>query len=51
LAHQAVGVLVGAALPWAVRVCEVERDPDLDPERGVIGATLNQTGAFRMRAN
>ena len=37
LAEQAVGVLVGAALPGAVRVAEVDLDqPAVDPELGVL---------------
>ena len=35
LAQQAVGVLVRAALPRAVRVGEVDRGAGLDVERGV----------------
>src|SRR4051812_39030223 len=37
LAEQAVGVLVAAALPWTVRVGEVDLDAGLDGERGVLG--------------
>ena len=36
LAQQAVGVLVGAALPGAVRVGEVDGDAGLDLELGVL---------------
>jgi hypothetical protein len=36
LAQQAVGVLVRAALPGAVRVTEVDLDPSGDPQMGVL---------------
>src|SRR3989304_9150609 len=37
LAEQSVGVLVGATLPWAVRVAEVDLDASVDPELSVLG--------------
>jgi hypothetical protein len=37
LAEQAVGVLVGAALPRAARVTEVDLDAGVDGELGVLG--------------
>ena len=37
LAQEPVGVLVRAALPWAVRVGEVDREAGVDPELGVLG--------------
>src|SRR5215211_7045045 len=37
LAQQAVGVLVGAPLPGAVRVTEVDRQAGVDPQLGVLG--------------
>ena len=37
LAQQAVGVLVGAALPWAVRVGEVDLNAGVDRQLGVLG--------------
>ena len=37
LAEQAVGVLVGAALPWALRVAEVDLQTGIDPQLGVLG--------------
>jgi hypothetical protein len=37
LAQQAVGVLVGTALPGAVRVAEVDRQPGVDTQSGVWG--------------
>src|SRR3982751_4724558 len=36
LAQQAVGVLVRAALPGAVRIAEVDMDPGVDPQMGVL---------------
>src|SRR4051812_22746227 len=36
LAQQAVGILVRAALPGAVRVAEVDMDPGVDPQMGVL---------------
>src|SRR4051795_1595708 len=36
LAQQAVGILVRAALPGAVRVAEVDRDPGVDPQMCVL---------------
>jgi hypothetical protein len=40
LTQEPVGVLVRAALPWAVRVSEEHRDAGLDGERGVGGKFL-----------
>src|ERR671919_623790 len=37
LAQEAVGVLVGAALPWAVWVGEVDGETGVDFELGVLG--------------
>ena len=37
LAQQAVGVFVGAPLPWAVWVTEVDLEPGVDAELGVLG--------------
>src|SRR6266545_4977261 len=37
LAQQAVGVLVAAALPGAVRVAEVDLDAGVDPQLCVLG--------------
>jgi len=37
LAEPAVGVLVGAALPGAARVAEVDLDAGVDGELGVLG--------------
>src|SRR5829696_9333909 len=37
LAQQAVGVLVGAALPRAVRVAEVDGQPGVDAQPRVLG--------------
>ena len=37
LSKQAVRVLVGAALPWAVRVAEVDLDAGVDAQLGVLG--------------
>ena len=37
LAEQSVGVLVGSALPWAVRVSEEDWDAGLEGERDVGG--------------
>ena len=37
LAQQAVGVLVGAALPGAVRIAEVDVDVGVDAELSVLG--------------
>ncbi len=36
LAQQPVGVLVGAALPWAVRIAEVDVKAGSDPQIGVL---------------
>ena len=40
LAQQAVGVLVGAALPGGMGVAEVDRDAGGDGEVGVVGHFL-----------
>ena len=40
LAQESVGVLVGAALPRALRVCEVDGDAGLDLKRRVLGEFL-----------
>ena len=37
LAQQSVGVLVGAALPWALRISEVDLDARIDLETGMLG--------------
>ena len=37
LAQQPVGVLVGPALPRALRIAEVDRQAGLDPQLGVLG--------------
>jgi hypothetical protein len=37
LAQQAVGVLVRAALPWTLRVAEVDGQPGVDTQLGVLG--------------
>ena len=37
LAQQPVAVLVGAALPWAVRIAEVHRQARLDAQLSVLG--------------
>ena len=39
LGQQAIGVLVGAALPGAVRVTEVDRQADVDPQLGVLASS------------
>src|SRR5207247_6127259 len=36
LAEQSVGVFVGAPLPWAAGVAEVDRDPGVDSEAFVL---------------
>src|SRR3954447_13436879 len=36
LAQQPVGVLVGAALPWTVRIAEVDLKTGVDPQAGVL---------------
>src|SRR5262245_6824303 len=36
LAEQAVGVLIGATLPGTMRVAEVDRDPGVDPQPGML---------------
>jgi hypothetical protein len=36
LAQQPVGILVRAALPGAVRIAEVDMDPGVDPQMGVL---------------
>ena len=37
LTQQSVGVLVGATLPWAVRIAEVDLDACIDLETGMLG--------------
>jgi hypothetical protein len=37
LTQQSVGVLVGATLPWAVRIAEVDLDACIDPETSMLG--------------
>src|SRR6201997_5892504 len=36
LAQQSVGVLVGAALPWAVRIAEIDLDASIDLQACVL---------------
>src|SRR6516165_9733543 len=36
LAQQPVGVLVGAALPWAVRIAEINLHASIDLQAGVL---------------
>src|ERR1700756_3029940 len=36
LAQQSVGVLIGAALPWAVRVTEIDLDASVDLQACVL---------------
>src|ERR1700758_2526320 len=36
LAQQSVGVLVGAALPWAVRIAEIDLDASVDLQACVL---------------
>src|SRR5665647_3679674 len=37
LTNQAVGVLIGASLPWAVRITEIHRNPRIGTELLVVG--------------
>src|SRR4051812_10667652 len=36
LAQQSVGILVGATLPWAVRITEIDLDTSVDPQACVL---------------
>src|SRR5271170_4073712 len=36
LAQQAVGILISAALPWAVRVAEVDLQPSVNPQAHML---------------
>ena len=40
LAEESVGVFVGAALPWAFGVADVDLDSGVDRELGVLGHLL-----------
>jgi hypothetical protein len=37
LTQKTVGVLIGSALPWAVRVAEVDRQSGVDAKLGTLG--------------
>src|SRR5665647_1488215 len=37
LANQSIGVLIGASLPWAVRITEIHRNPRVGTELLVVG--------------
>ncbi len=36
MSQQAIGILISAALPWAMRVAEVDLHAGVDPQAGVL---------------